>query len=117
MEKNYLDKTISLTERKKIYKETMESRLNPFATFDPDNFEPLASPEEAEVAYRKRVKPPTELPLFSLKPKEIMEGQMIGMFESKQDIYLIFAHRCNEMQKEIDELKETIKKLTQKQNN
>jgi len=40
-----------------------------------------------------------------------MEGQMIGMFESKQDLYLIFAQRCNELQKEIDAIKFILSKL------
>jgi hypothetical protein len=89
----------------------------PDKEFDPDNFEPLLSKDEKGKAYRKRIKPPKALPTFGLKPKEILEGQMIGMYESKQDIYLIMAHRCNEMQDEInqlrkdfDDLKNSIKK-------
>ena len=90
-----------------------EKMMNPIKDFDPDNFEPLASDEEKKSCYRKRVKPPKELPTFGIKPKEILEGQMIGMYESKQDLYLIFAHRCNELQKEIDLLKDKIKQLNQ----
>jgi hypothetical protein len=26
-----------------------------------------------------------------MKPKELLEGQMVGMFESKQDLYLLIA--------------------------
>lgn len=88
-----------------------EKRMNPIKDFDPDNFEPLASDEEKKSCYRKRMVPPKELPTFNIKPKELLEGQMIGMFESKQDLYLLFAHRCNDMQKEIDLLKEEIKNL------
>jgi len=99
----------SLEEKRKEYKDNMEKALNPFESFDPEKFEPLATEEEAKLAYRKRTSPPKELPTFELKPKEIMEGQMIGMYESKQDLYLIFAHRCNELQKEIELLKEAIK--------
>ena len=75
-----------LTQKQKEYKEKMEKALNPFENFDPDNFEPLATAKEKESIYRKRIVPPKELPTFGLKPKEIMEGQMIGMYESKQDI-------------------------------
>jgi len=41
-----------------------------------------------------------------MHPKELLEGQMLGMFESKQDLYLLFAHKCNELQSQIDELKQ-----------
>lgn len=112
MNQDYLDKTKPLKERKELYKQKMNIMLNPFDNFNVEDFEPLASPEEKEVIFRKRVVPPKELPTFGLKPKEIYEGQMIGMYESKQDLYLTFAHRCNELQKEIDELKLIIKDLT-----
>jgi hypothetical protein len=113
MEKGYLDKNKSLEERKIIYRATLHKLVNPLSEeeFNPENFEPLASSEEKEVSYRKRVKPSKTLPTYGLKPKEILEGQMIGMYESKQDIYLIMAHRCNDMQIEIDELREEVKKL------
>jgi len=94
-------------------KQQDEKMMNPIKDFNPEDFEPLASPEEKESCYRKRIKPPKELPTFGIKPKEILEGQMIGMYESKQDLYLIFAHRCNEMQREIEELKLKIKQLEQ----
>lgn len=111
MEKNYLDKKIPLAERKKLYKIALEKMLNPFKVFNPKNFEPLASPDQKQVAFRKRVKPPKELPTFGLEPKEILIGQMIGMYESKQDLYLIMAYRMNEMQTEMEELKEEVTKL------
>ena len=91
-------------------KQLDQEKLNPFKDFDSDNFEPLASEEENKSCYRKRIVPPKELPTFGIKPKEVLEGQMIGMYESKQDLYLIFAHRCNELQKEIDLLKGQLKK-------
>ena len=96
---------------KKQRQQQDEKMMNPIKDFDPDNFEPLASEEEKKSCYRKRVIPPKELPTFNIKPKEILEGQMIGMYESKQDLYLTFAHRCNELQKEIDLLKDKIKQL------
>jgi hypothetical protein len=110
MEK-YLDKTLPKKERQAEYKKSIEKLMNPFDNFNPDTFEPLASVEEQEYTYRKRIKPPVSLPTFNLNPKEILEGQLIGMCESKQDLYLIFAHRCNDLQAEIELLKEEIKKL------
>ena len=95
-------------QRKKFFKERENKMLNPYENFDPDNFEPLATPDEREVLYRKRIKPGKTLPTFGLKPKEVLEGQMIGMYESKQDIYLILAHRCNDLQSEVDELRAKI---------
>ncbi len=91
---------------KEQYKQQLEVLLNPVPQdkFNPDDFEPLGE-EAKKINFRKRVNPPKELPTFGLKPKEILEGQMIGMFETKQDLYLIFAHRINELQKQIDELK------------
>jgi hypothetical protein len=47
---------------------------------------------------------------MGMKPKELLEGQMIGMYESKQDLYLLFAHKCNELQKRIDNLEKLINK-------
>jgi hypothetical protein len=38
-----------------------------------------------------------------------MEGQMIGMYESKQDLYLLFAHKYNGLLDEIEKLKKLIK--------
>lgn len=110
----YLNKTKSLKERKILYKEeVMDKKMNPIEKFNPETFDPLADDsEEYKLAKRIRIKPPKELPTFGLKPKEMLQGQMIGMYESKQDLYLIFAHRCNEMQKEIDLLKEQIDNLT-----
>jgi len=110
MEK-YLNKKYTLKERKKDFKTKMDKRMNPFDDFDPLTFDPMKNFPEYEVGKRKRVIPPKELPTYKLSPKEIREGQMIGMYESKQDLYLIFAHRCNELQKEVDELKEIVKDL------
>ena len=114
--KDFKDKTLPIKERKALYREILQRLLNPIPEekFDPDNFEPIASEEEKEVSFRKRIKPPKKLPVFGLKPKEILEGQMIGMYESKQDIYLILAHRCNDLQDKIDALEARIKDLEDK---
>jgi len=110
MEK-YLDKSIPLEERKIIFKSKIDKLMNPKENFDPETFDPLEGSPEYEVGKRKRIKPPKELPTFGLKPKEIREGQMIGQYESKGDLYLIFAHRCNELQAEVNLLKKEIEEL------
>ena len=105
----FLDKTLSLEKRKQIFKDIIEKQLNPKKDFNPDAFEPFANADIAEISDRTRDIPPKQLPTFGLKPKQIREGQMIGMYESKQDLYLIMAHRCNDLQSQIDELKNKIK--------
>jgi hypothetical protein len=110
-EKKYLDESIKIKERIRLKREADERMMNPFNVFDPNNFEPLLNDSEKEISYRKRVKPSKKLPTYGLNPKEILEGQMIGMYESKQDIYLILAHRCNDLQEEIDILKKRLQKL------
>jgi hypothetical protein len=108
----YLDKKKSLKERKELYKaEVLNKQLNPIKNFNPETFDPLADDtEEYKVAKRERKDPPKELPTMGMKPKELLEGQMIGMYESKQDLYLLFAHKCNELQKRIDNLEKLINK-------
>jgi hypothetical protein len=110
----YLDKTLSLKDRKIEFKSIIDKQMNPVKNFNPDTFEPFAPPEIQEISDRTRKLPQKELPTFGIKPKEIREGQMIGMYESKQDLYLIFAHRCNDLQKQIDDLTIEINKLKEK---
>lgn len=104
--KKYEDKELPIEERKADYRERIDKMMNPIPEkdFNPDTFEP-AGEDMRLVADRKRELPPTRLPLFGLKPKKMREGQMIGMFESKQDLYLTLAHRINQLQDEIDLLK------------
>lgn len=113
--KKYLDKTKSIEERKQIFKEeVLDKMMNPLLTenFEVSQHDPGAiGAEEEELAKRERIMPLKKLKTYGLKPKEIRTGQMIGMYESKQELYLTFAHRCNEMQKEIDLLKEEINLL------
>ena len=108
----YLDKSLPIEERKKDYQKHLEKMMNPIPKkdFKPETFN-LAMEGFSELADRKRILPPKELPTFNLKPKEIRVGQMIGMYESKQDLYLIFAHRCNELQKKVEELEARIQEL------
>lgn len=109
----YENKALPIEERRKDYAKKMETMMNPFKNFNPNIFEPDGD-DMRRVANRERIIPSKKLPIFNLKPKKIREGQMIGMYESKQDLYLTFAHRCNEMQKEIDLLKEEINLLKNK---
>lgn len=108
--KELIDNAGTLKEKRAIFKEHVTDKMmNPAENFDPETFDHMADDsEEYQLAKRSRILPPKELPTFGLKPKEIMEGQMIGNFESKQDIYLILAHRCNDLQRQVDELKKLI---------
>ena len=111
--KPYLDKSLPLEERKKIYNEFLNKIMNPDVDFNPDKFNATKAPEE-ELSERTREKPPKKLPVFQLNPRVIREGQRIGLFENKQDLYLTFAHRCNELQEEVDLLKERLDKIDNK---
>jgi len=109
----YKDETKTLEERKDLYKsEVLNKLLNPIENFNPETFDPLEdNTEEYKLAKRVRKLPPIKLPTMGLSPKEILDGQMIGMYESKQDIYLILAHRCNDLQDEVDTLKKELIKI------
>ena len=87
------NKVLPLAERRTAYKELMSGMLNPKKEkdFDPKTFDPMDGVDDYEVKKRTRVEPPKRLPTMGMKPKEIFEGQMIGMYESKQDLYLMIA--------------------------
>jgi hypothetical protein len=86
-------------DNKKISKEEFdaltEKHMNPVPAedFDPATFDPMKLNDHphSEVGARERVTPPKRLPTMGLKPKKVREGQMVGMFESKQDLYLLIA--------------------------
>jgi len=108
----YKDKTKSKEERKALFKkEVIDVMMNPNGEFDPDFDHMADDTDEYELGKRERKHPPKKFKTLGIKPKEIMEGQMIGMYESKQDLYLMFANRCNELQDQIDLLNEEIIKL------
>jgi hypothetical protein len=88
-----LDTSLPKARRVKAALEIKERLLNPIdpATFDPDTYEPEAENEFVKLIPRARKKPPRRLPTGGLKPKEIMEGQQVGRFESKQELYLLIA--------------------------
>lgn len=86
-----------------------EKLLNPLKKkdFNPDTFEPKVD-EMVELIPRERKDPPRRLPRLGLKPKEVMEGQMVGMFESKQELYLFIAmlsERVSDLEDEVAKLK------------
>lgn len=112
----WFDETKPLNVRKALYKQNMDKVMNPINQneFDPETWQPMGPRREAELAYRPRIKPPKQLPTQGLNPKETREGQMIGMFESKQDLYLIIAHRCNDLQQQVDDLQTQINNLNNK---
>lgn len=104
------DGTLPLNDRRAAHKELMDDVLNPKETkdFDPDTFDPMEGVDDFEVKKRSRKEPPKRLPTMGLKPKEIFEGQMVGMFESKQDLYLLIAwlsHRLTDLEEEVKTLR------------
>ena len=106
---------ISLVEKKKRFDKYQELKMNPIRDddFDPDSWEPFIGHPDIELAgrHKQRKEPPRILETNGLKPKPIRKGQMIGEYESKQDIYLTFACRCNDLQKQIDALTVVVNKL------
>ena len=90
-EKIVQDKKLSLTKRKEAHKEMLDDFMNPDENFNPDTFDCRKDDENYEVKKRDRVTPVRRLPCMGMKPKELLVGQMVGMFESKQDLYLLIA--------------------------
>ena len=65
------------------------------------------------VCYTKLLRVPNKrLPNMGMLPKDIHIGQMIGMFESKQDLYLLIAWLSNR----VSDLEEVVESLTSKDN-
>jgi hypothetical protein len=102
------DKKLSLAQRKEAHRQVLDGMLNPFPTFDPNSFDPMAGGvEDYEVKKRARKAPKRRLPTMGMLPKELMEGQMIGMFESKQDLYLMIAW----LSERVSDLEDALKAL------
>jgi hypothetical protein len=110
MEK-YTDKNLSKEERISEYNKEIDKLMNPIPEedFDRETFDPIKIEGMEDLVVRKRAIKKGKLPTYGLLPKEIREGQMIGMYESKQDLYLLFAHKYNELLDEIEKLKKLIK--------
>lgn len=89
-----IDTRLPLKQRKAAAVELKEVLLNPVPAedFNADTFDPNNASEFTKLIPRARVKPPRRLPNpHRLKPKEVMEGQMVGMYENKQDLYLLIV--------------------------
>lgn len=113
----FLDKTLSLSIRRVSFEDHMKKVMNPIPQdkFDPKNFDPIEDPElDKEVYARERKKHVGRLPTNMLEPKVIREGQMIGMYESKQDLYLLFAHKINDLEDLVESLVAEINTLKKK---
>lgn len=104
------NKKAKIADRRAAYREIMDGMLNPKAPeeFDPETFDPMDNVDDYEVKKRSRKEPPRRLPTMGLKPKELFEGQMVGMFESKQDLYLLIAwlsHRVADLEDEVKQIR------------
>lgn len=108
----YKDTNLSLEQRKIEYQKILEKQMNPKAIFDPLTFDPFDDDEDYEVKKRVRKEIVGKFNTMGMHPKEIIPGQMIGMGESKQDIYLMFANKINNLIDEIDELKKQVNLLS-----
>ena len=88
------NRSLSKPVREAAHREIQEQMMNPKtdAEFDPENFDPMEGIENHDIVKRVREVAPKRLPNpHGLKPKKILEGQMIGMYESKQDLYLLIC--------------------------
>lgn len=106
------DQTIPIETRKGMHQEIMEHLLNPKDSFDPATFDPMEGVENYEIKKRRRSLPPSRMPTMGMLPKEIFEGQMVGMFESKQDLYLLMAYYINNLLDKVEELETIINNKT-----
>lgn len=86
-----------LEERKNEYAKMQAAMMNPIpeADFDPATFEPMSDHPDIEIGRRERVNPGRRLETMGMYPKKIIPGQMIGMYECNQDLYLLIAHLYN----------------------
>ena len=102
------DKTLGIAERKKAYKELQDDYMNPREQFDPKTFDPAEGDPEYEVKKRERIQMQKRLPHLNMHPKKIVQGQMIGMYESKQDLYLMIAwlsERVSDLEDKLENMK------------
>lgn len=110
--KNRMDKvsdsTLPMATRKEAHREAMDSVMNPDDNFDPVTFDTKKGIPNYEVKKRERVATPDILPTMGMYPKKLIEGQRIGEFESKQDLYLMLAHINNKLFQELSTLKDRL---------
>ncbi len=98
-------------QRLKKYNEEVEKLMNPvpIKDFNPKTFDPIKVEGMEDIMIRERKIKKGKLPTYGLKPKELRVGQMIGMYESKQDIYLLLAHKINELYDKVEALENKLK--------
>lgn len=104
------NKNLTLEERKAAYNDILQASLNTVENFDPQTFDPFSDDPDYEVKRRPREKHVGKINTFGMNPKKILEGQMIGQFESKQDIYLLFANKINDLLDRVEELEKKLPK-------
>lgn len=86
------NRTLKKEERKEAYQRIMHKAMNPVENFNPETFDPVMDDDpDADIKRRPRTNPQRRLPTLGMKPKQLLEGQMVGMYESKQDLYLLIA--------------------------
>ena len=77
--------------------------------------EALTSEEVAEMSIKLNREPytdlPTRLPTMGKKPLPPDEHKHIGMYESKQTLYLLFANAYNKIMEKLEELETRIESL------
>lgn len=79
-------------QRKEAALALRENMMSPFTDFNPQTFDPMEGAKNYQFIKRVRKDPERRLPnQHGIKPKEILDGQMVGMYESKQDLYLLIA--------------------------
>lgn len=98
------DTAMPLEIRRAVHEEIMDEVMNPKDNFDPATFDPKEGVIAFEAKRRDRVLPPARLPTLGMKPKKLLEGQLVGMYESKQDLYLTMAHYINDLLDRIEAL-------------
>lgn len=119
----YLDPSLSKKERQKDFDERVEKRENPTPAddFNPQTHDPFAGVPERALKPLQRQVPPKRLPTMGILPDKIRETQMVGMYMSKQELYLLIAHLSNRLTDEeeahtvtravVDSLEESVNEL------
>lgn len=99
--------------RMKAHEDIQDQVMNPVedSKFDPETFDVMNDVPNYDIIKRKREDLPEILETKGLKPKKCLDGQMIGMFESKQDLYLMIAQVNNRLVQRIKDLEDQVKDL------
>lgn len=108
------DSSVPLEVRKRVYKELVDIQQNPDDNFDPLTFDQMRDIENYDVVKRLREVPPHRLETLGMLPKKMLGGQLIGEYESKQDLYLTMAYYINGLLDRVDYLEDEVTKLKKK---